>query len=123
MITHDRMYSKESDKLVNDIHRLVSGYNCFCDVEDVFKKNDVANKYLKEAREEVLSDGNQGLGTMYYVAIENMSEKFQEYEEDLEDMSDAHIKELYEKINELEKENRILKSQLDSVKKVLNYSM
>lgn len=122
MVIHDRMYSKESDKLIDDIHRFVSGYNCFCDVEDAFK-NKIANKYLKEAQEEVLAGNNQGLGTMYYRAIENMSEKLQEFEEDLEDISDTHVQELYGKIHELEKENRILKNQLESIKGVLNYSI
>jgi len=121
MITKlDPMHSKESDALKQTIQHLISGYNCFISVQDAFEHDSTASFWLEKARDEMVQSGNCGLGTTYAVAIDLMSEQVRLGDEMEEELSDENLFKLQSKISDLEKQNRILSRQLESIKSIIN---
>ena len=68
-------------KMEDELSHLVSSHNTLCQILEVFDKNKTANEYFKQARDEVLTSGNTGLGVMVIVALEKMCEVIEEAEE------------------------------------------
>lgn len=121
-IAYEPMYGDESDKLKKDINKLISGYNCFC---DMFKKfnTGVPKEFFERAREEVLDSGNASLSVMLCIAIEEMGNVIQrlrednkELESELEFQSDT---EQSKRLRELEKEVKQLRSQIQKKDSVI----
>lgn len=120
MITKlDPMYSKESDELNKTINRLISGYNCFTSVQNAFEKDSTASFWLEKARDEMMESGNCGLGTTYAVAIDLMCDQIRLGDDMEKELSDENLFKLHSKISDLERENRILKRQLEGIKDIL----
>lgn len=129
-LNYEPMYGSESDKLKKDISRLISGYNCFC---DMFKKfnTGVPKEFFEKAREEVLDSGNASLSVMLCIAIEEMGNVIQELRENNKELeSDLEFQsetEQSKRLRELEKEVKQLRyriqkkdSVIEKVSKALN---
>ena len=107
------IYSTEENKIKSKINTLISSHNVLCDIMNVFDKNRIAHEYFESARYEVLESGNQSLSSMCVRAIDNMAD-------DANENNKCDNDEVLTKIHSLERENRILKSKLESVMNVLN---
>lgn len=117
MFTGKPIFSKELEKMNDELNRLIRSHNMLCYICEVFEKNKTAKKYFDYSRTEVLDSGNQGLSTMYAVAIERMCEFIEDHQED-DDYND--VEKLHTKIYKLENENRRLNHKLQELKKLCN---
>ena len=119
MVKNNPIYGSKSDEIMKLISKMISSHNTLCSVEDVFADNEIASKYFEEAEKEVLDSGNQSLASMFVIAIQNMAEYIKDCENSKE-MSD--VSELQCRIYKLESENRVLRSKINTVKKLINIS-
>lgn len=112
------IYGKESEELENKIRHLIGRHNVLCRIEEAFKRNKVALAYFNEAREEVLESGNYSVASMYAIAIDGMSNRLNDLEEDEKETADINI--LRNRIYLLEAQNRKLTTKIENITKVVN---
>ena len=105
------IYSKESKEYQDRLSYLIGRHNVLCSIEKAFNNNPEALKCFNEAVEEVLDSGNQSVSSMFALAIENMADKLENYDEEINPDIDA----VRTKIRQLETENNNLRAKLDSI--------
>lgn len=111
------IYSDESNKIQRQLSEFICSHNMLSDILEVFEQNETAKNYFEEAKDEVLESGNQSLSSMYAIALENLIKDAEYYQEDKNEASE--VDKYKSKIRELERENRILKTKIENIEKVL----
>ena len=74
------MHVDESADIEKKISKLIGLYNVYCDIEDTFNKSKILSKFWNDAKKEVFSHNNQGLGMIYYRALKKIATTLAAYQ-------------------------------------------
>jgi hypothetical protein len=111
----ESILSRESKDYQDKLYMLIGRHNVLCSIERAFNNNPEALRCLNEATDEVLDSGNQSVSSIFVRAIELMSERIEDYKEDVNPDVDA----LRTRIRTLEAENRTANMKLDMINQLV----
>ena len=113
--TFEPILTKESKEYKDKLDFLIGRHNLLCRIESAFKNNEKANSCFNEAVEDVLANGSQSIANMYARAIEIMSEKLSDCEDDV----NTDVNAMRDEIKKLRNANRILSTKLDMISQLV----
>ena len=99
-------------KLETFIDKTIIRSNSFCYIEEVFDKNEIAKNFLNKARKELDKFYTISEARVFSNAICKMADDIESIKKET---SVSDIESLSVKIRELEDENKLLKSSLESI--------
>lgn len=111
------IFHKESEEMRQQLSNFICEHNMLTDIIKIFEENKTAKQFFEEAREEVLESGNSSLSSMYVIALKNLITKAEAYIEEENETTD--LDKLHNKIWKLERENRILKTKVETIEEIL----
>jgi hypothetical protein len=111
----ESILSRESKEYQDKLSMLIGRHNVLCSIERAFNNNHEALRCLNEATDEVLDSGNQSVSSIFVRAIELMSERIEDYREDVNPDVDA----LRARIRQLESENKTANLKLDMINQLV----
>ena len=76
------MPTSESEPLTAKIGEMIALYNTYCAIEETFCNSKILSEYFDKAKEEVIKNGNCGLGMIYSRALKNLATALAIYKED-----------------------------------------
>lgn len=69
---------RESQTMIHSFSTLISGYNSWCDIVDLFHKNETLRDKYKEVMSDMMKDGNCGMSTAMVCSILELVSELEE---------------------------------------------
>lgn len=115
LLNHIKVDEDQIKSAKHTLDILLSRHDYLSKIEAFIADSPVLLQYYSQAEDEVTRAGNFSMATIFITALEKISEVLLEHEKGYDSMTTS---ELLVTINQLENENRELKSTLDQIAKI-----